>query len=329
MTSHVVGCVLGGAIGDALGEQVEFKSLAEIFREISEDGVRNYPSTGARFTDDTQMTLFTMAGWLDAVTSYGSSVSTILKQIKNAYFAWGSTQGLTTPFIEERNVQEVFTVVDKQGWRAPGQTCLNETNLGLRGTMSNKINNSKGCGGVMRVGPLGFVNDGRILAAESAAMTHTHPSGYIAAAALAHIVDQVSRGEPLRGVVESLIDDYAGEAEANEVRFSLLSALRLSLAWDGSFGATETLGGGWVAEEALAIAVFACLVSDSFEQTIAVAVTHGGDSDSTGAIAGNVWGATYGIGSIPEALVENVEEREFLLQFATKLAKRVEVQRGN
>lgn len=49
----------------------------------------------------------------------------------------------------------------------------------------------------------------------------------------------------------------------------------------------ERLGAGWVAEEALAIGVYAALVSPDVMSALTLAVTHSGDSDSTGAIAGN------------------------------------------
>src|SRR5699024_6849945 len=57
----------------------------------------------------------------------------------------------------------------------------------------------------------------------------------------------------------------------------------------------HALGEGWVAEEALAIAVF-CAVryQDDFAAAIRAAVNHKGDSDSTGAICGNILGAWLG-----------------------------------
>ncbi len=53
------------------------------------------------------------------------------------------------------------------------------------------------------------------------------------------------------------------------------------------------LGGGWTAEEALSIALYSCLVAKSFQHGLKIAVTHSGDSDSTGAIAGNLLGLMF------------------------------------
>ena len=56
-------CLLGGAIGDALGYRVEFDSLAAIRREYGPEGIRLAAAGGVlEVSDDTQMTLFTLEG---------------------------------------------------------------------------------------------------------------------------------------------------------------------------------------------------------------------------------------------------------------------------
>ncbi len=79
------------------------------------------------------------------------------------------------------------------------------------------------------------------------------------------------------------------------------------------------LGQGWVAEEALVIAIYAALVSGSFEQGVVIAVNHDGDSDSTGAIAGNILGAHSGVDTIPEEWLASLELREVVSQVAIDL----------
>ena len=73
--------MLGGAIGDALGASIEFESIDEIRRRHGPDGLTGYAEaygrTGA-ITDDTQMTLFTAVGLMQARARYrgkGSSTS--------------------------------------------------------------------------------------------------------------------------------------------------------------------------------------------------------------------------------------------------------------
>ena len=81
----------------------------------------------------------------------------------------------------------------------------------------------------------------------------------------------------------------------------------------------ESLGEGWVAEEALAIALFCALVAPDFESALRLAVNHGGDSDSTGAIAGNLLGASLGEAAIPPRWLPLLELREEILRLAEEL----------
>ena len=69
LTSRCRGCLLGGAVGDALGAPVEFMRHSQIVARFGPGGVRDfapaYGRTGA-ITDDTQMSLFTAEGLLRA-----------------------------------------------------------------------------------------------------------------------------------------------------------------------------------------------------------------------------------------------------------------------
>ena len=66
---RAIGCLLGGAIGDALGAPIEFDSISEIRSQFGLNGLTHfapaYGRTGA-ITDDTQMTLFSAEGLIRA-----------------------------------------------------------------------------------------------------------------------------------------------------------------------------------------------------------------------------------------------------------------------
>ena len=67
------------------------------------------------------------------------------------------------------------------------------------------------------------------------------------------------------------------------------------------------------------MATFAVLVHSAPGQcrdALAVAVSHGGDSDSTGAICGNILGAAHGLAAIPADLAFRVEGRGTILELA-------------
>ena len=80
------------------------------------------------------------------------------------------------------------------------------------------------------------------------------------------------------------------------------------------------LGEGWVGEETLAIAIYAVARHiDSFEDTLVAAVNHDGDSDSTGAVAGNIIGAIVGYDVIPDKFKKNLEPHDVILAIADDL----------
>lgn len=76
--------------------------------------------------------------------------------------------------------------------------------------------------------------------------------------------------------------------------------------------AITALGEGWVAEEALAIAIYCALVADDLRHGVVLAVNHNGDSGSTGAISGNLLGAMHGEEAIPGQWLDKLELREVI-----------------
>src|SRR6185295_1566819 len=119
---RVRGCLLGGAVGDALGAPIEFMSWAEIERAHGPAGATEILSPG-HFTDDTQMTLFTCEGLIRAnVRGRSRGIAHAPSMVHRAYLRWLHTQG-------QRVESEVLTgwlVKDRRLHRreAPGSTCL-------------------------------------------------------------------------------------------------------------------------------------------------------------------------------------------------------------
>lgn len=334
------GCLVGGAVGDALGYPVEFLSYREIVNRFGKDGIWGYSIEDehgrALFSDDTQMTLFTAVGLLDWGTKPLAGVVTPRDSIYRSYLDWLSTQssGNAKP-------PHVSWLVDARALherRAPGNTCLSALGSGRAGEMGNTLNSSKGCGGVMRVAPIGLFGYGREntvrWAAEAAALTHGHPLGYIPAGVFANIVrtcafSTAGTQETPRDVLAKAVDECIGALptwfpqqldRANEM--AALLALARELAGNGMSDVAniKQLGEGWVGEEALAIAVYCCLrYPDSFDGAIIAAVNHDGDSDSTGSIAGNIMGALLGIGAIGERWTTSLELYELIIEVADAL----------
>ena len=169
------GCLLGGAIGDALGYQIEFN------RGITEKEITRYRDKGI-ISDDTQMTLFTANALLWRATR-GSMRGIAMKPadaIYLGYLDWLDTQNNTKG---DKTISWIKELPELNVPRAPGATCVNSLSSGQKGTVEIPINDSKGCGGVMRVAPIGLyiknAEEAGKVAEQAGAITHGHPLGYM------------------------------------------------------------------------------------------------------------------------------------------------------
>ncbi|NTW71348.1 MAG: ADP-ribosylglycohydrolase family protein [Eubacteriaceae bacterium] len=322
------GCLVGGAIGDALGWPVEFMKASAITREFGPEGVQDLQisSSGkAEITDDTQMTLFTAEGILRAQTrGHLKGICHESSVVFFAYQRWLLTQGYP-------RVKEYDWIYD--GWlleirelharRAPGNSCLSALLSKKQGIRSEPINNSKGCGGVMRVAPAGLFyrqESAFTMAADFAALTHGHPSGYLSAGALAYLIALVIEGSDLETAVCRTLRELEHFDNHEECRQSLEKAVELSKTNISDAEAISRIGEGWTGEEALGISVYCALKhQDDFKKALIAAVNHNGDSDSTGAITGNILGAYLGLSKIPIEWIEHVELKNILIQIADDL----------
>lgn len=175
----------------------------------------------------------------------------------------------------------------------------------------------------MRVAPIGLFYDENTafdFAVEVAALTHGHPTGYLAAGALAYLIALIIKGVELEPAVEATISkvgDYENHEECFE---SLMNAFELAHSDVDDIDAISQLGEGWVAEEALGISVYCVLkYKNDFKKAIITAVNHDGDSDSTGAITGNIIGAYLGVNRIPKEWIDKVELKDVIIKIADDL----------
>jgi ADP-ribosylglycohydrolase len=329
--THYTGCLIGGALGDALGWPVEFLKWPEIEAIYGPDGIRRPPLNEegvAEITDDTQMTLFTAEGLLRAETRMMTKgICHPPDVVYYAYQRWLKTQGYAG--VHRDDLVEsgwLYSIRRLHATRAPGMTCLSALRNDRRGSVEAPSNDSKGCGGVMRMAPVGlFVprHQAFDLAVELTAFTHGHPSGYLSAGALADLIAGLVEGQALHGALETTLEkleDYRGH---EEVTRALESARSLSQSDLTDRAAIEAIGEGWVGEEALAIAVLSVFrhPTDAVS-ALRTAVNHGGDSDSTGSIAGNLIGTLLGAEAFPEDWIWLLELSDVITHMAADLHKR-------
>ena len=348
------GSMVGGAVGDALGYPVEFICLYEgIQKRYGENGITRLDTTQwwlpdeeksgkAWISDDTQMTLFTACGLLNAKAQGKAPKYAICE----AYLEWYYTQvGRKSSRHKDCWIGDVPELNNR---RAPGNTCMTALQDILRG--KDPYNNSKGCGGIMRTAPVALYGavwrdtpegeplEGRIsnikdvdmLAADAAEITHQHPLGWLSSALEAHVIYRIMQKDCptvddfkayLSEGYDMLLSLYPNEgAGITQLRALTYKALGLVGSSASDVDNIEAIGEGWVAEETLAIAVY-CAVKyfDNFEKAIIASVNHKGDSDSTGAVTGNILGAVAGYDAIPEFFKTDLELHDVILHVADDL----------
>jgi ADP-ribosylglycohydrolase len=317
------GCLLGGAIGDALGAPVEFMRLGEIRRRFGPAGVTDLVAghwPPGSITDDTQMTLFTAEAMIRGLHRFEErGIASAPAVARHAYLRWLRTQGEE---VEEDVLDGwLVSVPELHARRAPGNTCLSALAAGGVGTPESPAKDSKGCGTVMRIAPVGLALPDTAFrtGCELAAITHGHPTGWLAAGYLAQLVAELAAGKDLPYAARAALGALEAGNESAETRLAAVSALELAEEGGLSPEKVESHGGGWVAEEALAIGLYCALVARDFEHGVLLAVNHGGDSDSTGAIAGNLLGLVHGEKGIPRRWLERLELREVIERVADDL----------
>ena len=340
LRSRFQGCLLGGAVGDAVGAPVELLDLDQIVRTYGESGIRDFaPAYGklGAITDDTQMTLFTAEGMLCARLAsivHGHDPD-YFRAASGSYARWLMTQ---------ENSHRAHSSSAMPSWllqqrrlfarRAPGATCLSALQS-KQGKIARAANDSKGCGGVMRVAPVGMyfahsvarekggaklLSDIFATGCDLAAITHGHPSGCLSAGMLAAVISLILGGSSLTEAIQAGKEELRKQPFHKETLAAIEKAEALAKCRPHERSALRELGRGFVAEEALAMGLYCALSAENFEDGIVLAVNHSGYSDSTGTICGNVLGAVSGVEAIPERWLAPLELRPTIEALADDLA---------
>ncbi len=326
---HCTGCLLGCALGDSLGYPIEFMKNEEILKAYGKRGltapVIEKQSGTALISDDTQMTLFTAEGiiWADRLGAK-NEISSYTSYVFYAYQRWLYTQKnmlasrAYSHVLDDSAAYNSRLMKEKALFvqRAPDDTCIEALMQAADhnyGKLTNKINNSKGCGGVVRAAPAGlyFHRDSERafrMASEFAAITHTHPTGYLAAGALATIIAELVNGADIEEAVDMAVYILKGYDGCMETCRALDHARSLDASDVPPLEAVKRLGLGRAAEEALAIAVYCALCHGAnAENALLLSVNHDGDSDSTGAICGSIVGASLGEYGLPKKWLKKLQ----------------------
>jgi ADP-ribosylglycohydrolase len=320
------GCLLGLAIGDALGYPVEFLSLPEIRKRYGPDGIQDLTGNPALHSDDTQTSMAVARALVDAGQD---GVENWMEALVREFLIW-----LRSP----------------ENDRAPGNTTIKgcqNLEAGISWNESGLVE-SKSCGAIMRVAPIGLYyrsdpSELRLAAWASAIATHAHPTALVCAEVTAFCVswavgrvdpseywerikalqrDSLQSWDPVLGTSwrragYSRPEDYLAVGWAQLL--AELEKMPLALAKDPA-DVCEILGGGWGSDEALACAL-ACVLESPKDYLTAVrrGANTGGDSDSIACIAGAISGAYLGHNAIPKDWRRHIENRPTLIELSRQL----------
>jgi ADP-ribosylglycohydrolase len=315
-----LGCMLGLAVGDALGFPAEFRRRAKILEVFPPDGLTGYvaqqderwgrypiilgpPHPPGTYSDDTQMTL-AVADALLAVAGE-ADLEALMSTMASRFIVWSRAE---------------------DNDRAPGNACM----TGCRALENGKpwreagVAGSKGCGSAMRVAPVGLLYGcdlARLLevARASSLLTHGHDAAVEGAAAAALLVALALEKKTPEEMFAGVVKECAPRSPDLRACFAKLPALieappEVALAEGG-------LGEGWVAEEAVASALYCFWRSPfDFRRTVLTAANTDGDSDSIACIAGGISGAFNGVHAIDDDLRAGLENAAEIEDVARRLA---------
>ena len=147
-------------------------------------------------------------------------------------------------------------------------------------------------------------------------------------AVLTHILNRIVYSTETGMTLEDIVVDarntiaemYSEDEHIDELVNIINNAIELSKNEHEDSRNIQMLGEGWIAEETLAIAIYCSLRhSDNFSKGIIAAVNHSGDSDSTGAVTGNILGALLGFDNIEQKWLDNLELYDVIDEISTDL----------
>lgn len=248
----IINGLYGLAVADAVGNEFEFLT------QIDKNSILEYANFTDRldFSDDTQMTLFGFEAMKSVIPTVPVSLD---KQFTKSYLDWHRTQ---TEEFDPTVACGLLQFKELFEEEAPGQTCLSAL-LSIKNGYP-VVNNSMGCGSVMRLLPVMLLSEVVpflhlvYLGSVTGAITHKHKANTRA----------------INEYIKVSVEILAGTYEHNYNHINRI----------------EQLGLGWIAGECVSMGVWAYEQATTFDELLQLSITHDGDSDSVAAVAGSLWG---------------------------------------
>ena len=329
------GCLLGMAVGDAMGAPVDGKRYTEICEAYGPAGLRGYDTANglAEITSYTQVALYACNGLLLSIAKGHMDVPRGFRAMVQALKEWARVQHL--PGASERRVCWLSRVPQLRRRRLKDPRTLDALTREVLGSVNKPANQGNGPGtltAAISVGlyfhpdRMGFQEIG-YMGAQAVALTHGDPLAFLSGAALAYVT---------AGLVHApecpLEEQYLQAAQIVHTQFSGMfpQAARLSMMIKDAvrqahqpelvrYGVMERLECENAAQ-VLCGAIYATLASNgNFDEAMIIAVNHSGKSAAVGALTGAILGLAQGEQTLPEFYLESLEGAAYIRELAGDL----------
>ena len=341
------GCLLGMAVGDAMGNTVDNRSWQEIREDYGPNGLLGYDLVNgyADVTSYTQLAAFTCNGLLFGLTR-------------------GQMTGKMAPFIKYIALSQCEWAGSQRAWGRPNRNycwlarreeicrrrcmdtrmleTLNRRNLGTLETPTNNYTDPYSLTSAIGVGL--FFHEDRMdqqeidrLGAEAVALTQGGAAAFLSGAVLTHIISRLlyrPKASLKKIVLEAMeaMKDQFGHQYSQSYDIGTLIRHAITYAENPGIPPVEVMErlGCDTAPQVLAGAIYAALLAQSdFDQAMIVSVNHSGRSAAVGAIAGAILGLRMGWEALPDFYMECLEPAEILVELADDLYTGCPMEQGN
>lgn len=333
--SAVRGCLLGLAVGDAMGYPVDKKSWTEICEDYGPNGLLGYDLVNgtADITSYTQLAAFACNGLLLGTTR--RKPEQFSKFLALSLREWARSQQFRG--ATERTFCWLAQVPQMRRRHCMDTRILDALAREQLGTPERPIFRSDTPAMLTAAVAVGLMYDPEqlppsqvgLLAAETVAFTHGEPESFLSGAVLAYAVAGILQ-EPEKpliaqflAAVQAVQDQFGAQfPQVKTVADGVSQAIRYSRDPELTPLAAMSMLGCSTAVECLAGAVYASVIHPAnFDEGMIAAVNHSGRSAAVGAVTGAILGARLGAEALPEFYLESLEPIEILSELAVDIAQ--------
>ena len=315
------GCLLGLAVGDAMGDPADKLTMAQIREDFGPGGLMGYAGDCGRVTSHTQLCAFTANGLLLGQTrgQVSGKMAPFVRYMALSQREWAKTQ---RPYATlERTYCWVYWVDEFRRRACADPRMIEMLAADHIGSLEEPINRLDGCGSLAAAVAVGlFGTDAARLGAEAVALTYGHSTAFLSGAIVAGVIQRVvnHREKSLKEIFEESLTEVE-EKFSDRFPKARTVAAAVRYAMDLGEGALELLV-CQTAPQVLAGAAHVLMqCGDDFDAAMVAAVNHSGRSSAVAALVGAILGAKLGCREIPTFYLETLEAAEELRVLADDL----------